>query len=240
MPAESRPVLAGHFRRLTTSVHAVCTATPGATNAKRRRNPAEYPNRAWERLFAAASMSPAQSAPMANTPHTSSPEKPERSITSASTDRPSNVHRPASRDAQKIRADASSPQTYGRRGQLPKPPAFLRFPHLLMTRLLPAIRPDSGSLSPTHADSRRHAVRSPVPAQHRRHRAPRPRAGNRRFRRVHARRLHHPAQSRRARQATGTRDRGGDSRRQRDRRSSPHQPIVPLPRHGPTPRPRSG
>ena len=47
-------------------------------------------------------------------------------------------------------------------------------------------------------------------------------------------------QSRRARQATGTRDRVGDSRSRRDRRPSPHQPMVPLPRYGPTPRPGSG
>ena len=39
---------------------------------------------------------------------------------------------------------------------------------------------------------------------------------------------------------TGAKDGGGDPRRRRDRRQRPHQPMVPLPRHGPVPRPRSG
>ena len=38
----------------------------------------------------------------------------------------------------------------------------------------------------------------------------------------------------------GAKDRGGDPRRRRDRRPGRHQPMVPLPRHGPIPRPRSG
>ena len=42
--------------------------------------PRRYPSRAWARVFATPSMSPARSAAMANTPHTSSPEKPERSL----------------------------------------------------------------------------------------------------------------------------------------------------------------
>ena len=39
-----------------------------------------YPIRAWTRIFAAPSMSPARSAAMTNTPHTSTPEKPQRSM----------------------------------------------------------------------------------------------------------------------------------------------------------------
>ena len=77
---EPRHLAADHFRRFATSRHAVRIANPGATNPKRNRNPAEYPGRAWASIFAAPSMSPPRSAPMANTPHTSSPEKPERSM----------------------------------------------------------------------------------------------------------------------------------------------------------------
>ena len=39
-----------------------------------------YPSRAWARIFATPSMSPARSAAMTNTPHTSTPEKPQRSM----------------------------------------------------------------------------------------------------------------------------------------------------------------
>ena len=80
LAAEPCPLVAGHFRRFATSRYSVRIATPGETNTKRRRNPAEPPNRALERIVAAPSMSPARSAPMANTSRTSSPEKPQRSM----------------------------------------------------------------------------------------------------------------------------------------------------------------
>ena len=66
-----------HFCRRANSLHAVRNASFGACTARRRRNPAVYPNRARESIAAAPSISPARSAPMAKTPHTSSPEKPE-------------------------------------------------------------------------------------------------------------------------------------------------------------------
>ena len=66
--------------RLPTNLFVMRNANPGATSTKRTRKPAAYPNRVRESIFAAPSMSPERSAPMANTPHTSSPEKPERSM----------------------------------------------------------------------------------------------------------------------------------------------------------------
>ena len=57
--------------RFATSRYAVRIATPDETNTKRRSSPAEPPNRALERIVAAPSMSPARSATMANTSHTS-------------------------------------------------------------------------------------------------------------------------------------------------------------------------
>ena len=80
LAAEPCPLVSGHFRPFATSRYAVRIATPGETNTKRRRNPAEAPNRALERIAAAPSMSSARSVPMAITSHTSSPEKPQRSM----------------------------------------------------------------------------------------------------------------------------------------------------------------
>ena len=77
---EPSPLAADHFPRFATSRRAALIPTPGATNPKRRRNPTEYPSRAWERIFVAPLISPARSAPTAKTPHTSSPEKPDKSV----------------------------------------------------------------------------------------------------------------------------------------------------------------
>ena len=121
-----------------------------------------------------------------------------------------------------------------------RPRSPLRLTQLPMTRLLLAAALGGGLLSLPVADSRRRALYPPVRARHRRHPAPRRRAGDRRSRNVRARRLHHPAQSRCAGPGTGAKDRGGDPRRRRDRRPDRHQPMVPMPRHGPIPRPRSG
>ena len=92
-----------------------------------------------------------------------------------------------------------------------------------MMRLLLAVASMAAVLlspAPTSADPR---FARPVRARRRRRHAPRPRARIRRFYRVRARRLRHPAQSGRARQGTGTGDRGGDSRRRLDRRSGAHK-----------------
>ena len=80
LAAEPCPLVSGHFRRFATSRYAVRIATPCVTNTKRRKNPAEAANRALETIVAAPSMSPARSIPMANTSHTSSPEKPQPSM----------------------------------------------------------------------------------------------------------------------------------------------------------------
>ena len=77
---ETPPNVLDHFRRQVNVLHPVRIASAGATNASRRRNPTAYPNPARDKFFAAPSMSPARSAPILNTPHTSSPEKPERSM----------------------------------------------------------------------------------------------------------------------------------------------------------------
>ena len=70
----------GHLHRLSTNLHIVRIAAPGATSVKRTRNPTAYPSRVRESIFAASSMSPSHSAQRANRPHTSSPEKPKRSM----------------------------------------------------------------------------------------------------------------------------------------------------------------
>ena len=78
--AEWPLIVPRRFHRLPTNLFVMRNANPGATSTKRTRKPAAYPNRVRESIFAAPSMSPEHSAPMANTPHTSSPEKPERSM----------------------------------------------------------------------------------------------------------------------------------------------------------------
>ena len=103
-----------------------------------------------------------------------------------------------------------------------RPRSPLRLPQLPMTRLLLAaalVATFFLSPLPTAADARFARL---SPARHRRHPAPRLRAGNRRPRIVQARRLRHPAQSRCAGPGTGAKDRGGDPRRRRDRRPGPH------------------
>ena len=79
-PPKTPPIVPSHFHRRSTNLHVIRIATPGATSAKRTRNPNEYPKPVRESIFAAFSMSPVQSAPRANSPHTSSPEKPKRSM----------------------------------------------------------------------------------------------------------------------------------------------------------------
>ena len=120
--SRSNPI---HFGRRANSLHAVRNANAGACTTSRRRNPAVYHNRARESIVAAPSISPARSAPMAKTPHTSSPEKPEPAIPQH--------HRTAAQcpsesvpGAVGIRADFTGPGTYGRRRVVPPQTALPR------------------------------------------------------------------------------------------------------------------